>query len=769
MSQQSKWLTGITVVALTSISGAAMAEQTIEEVIVTAQKREQSLQDVPIAVSAFSEDMLKKANVEDLRGLSDLTPGFSGRTEDSFNDALSIRGISTNDFGIGGDPSVGIFMDGFYEGRTGGAITSFFDMAGAEVVKGPQGTLFGRNAIAGAISMRTNKPNEEFGGNVSVGLEEYNHFDVTGTINIPLSDKWAFRASGHHFQDDGYLENLSGGPDLGAHDRTAGRMALRYTGDTWDTTATLFYEDRKGTGSVYWDTSNPDLPKDKVTSDLGDGSTDDSQILRFTLEAQAELSGGYSLTSITGYKTFDYHYLEDYDAVGTRVNNYLQDNEDDYFSQEFRLNSPDDGDVYWFVGASFYKETVDGTFASIYDENALCTRISQTDAADFDGPVDPALGCADPNFATYWEADPADLVGGLDNKYEYSYANGDYKGYALYADLTYQASENLDITLGGRYTYDEKSFENNLPDSGGVLGNNFGFEFSTDGFITDKKDWDDFTPRLAATYTVNDNVTLYGNVSKGYKSGGFATFGFDLVDEDEDGVADPGTTLRAFEPETVVSTEVGVKYRSSDRTLQTNVAFYHYDYDNLQLVYFSNGSSLVANVANAVGQGMEVDTRWYPAENFDLYWGVSVSDSEIKSVSQEFLDEGGCEDCVGNELWFDPGFTSALIANYHIPLSDSREMTLTLEHQYEGKKYSGPDNFESVAVPSYNVVNLRLGYDSGAAWTAMAYVENVTDELYYERGWENAGRDNTGGYGLVNTLVWPSRGRVFGVKFSYDF
>lgn len=766
MSQQSKWLTGLTAVALTSISATAMAEQTIEEVVVTAQKRAQSLQDVPIAVSAFSEDMMKKANIEDVRGLTDLTPGFSGRTEDSFNDALSIRGISTNDFGIGGDPSVGIFMDGVYEGRTGGAISSFFDMAGAEVVKGPQGTLFGRNAIAGAVSMRTNKPDDEFGGNVNLGLEEYNHVDVTGTINIPLSEKWAFRASGHHFQDDGYLENLYDGKKLGGHDRSAARAAIRYTSDVWDSTATVFYEDRQGTGSVYWDTSNPDLPKDKVTTDLSDGSVDEGKILRFTLEAEAALSNGQSLTSITGYKTFEYHYLEDYDATSMLVDNYLQDNDVDYFSQEFRLNSDSDGDIFWFVGASFYKESIKGTFASIYTEDDLCTRIGQTDADDFSGPF---VGCATPEFAEYWEADIADLEGGEVNKYEYNYANGEYKGYAVYADLTYAASEKLDITLGARYTYDEKYFENNVPYSGGVLGNNFGFEFETDGFISDTKDWDDFTPRIAATYAFSDNVTFYGNISKGYKSGGFATFGFNLVDADEDYVADPETTLKTFDPETVLSTEVGIKYRSSDRTLQSNISLYRYDYDDLQMVYFADGSSQVSNVANAVGQGLEIDTRWYPMENFELYWGVSVSDSEIKSVSQQFLDDGGCDACTGNKLWFDPGFTSAAIATYHWPLVDSREMTFTVEHQYEGKKYSGADNFESTAVASYNVVNLRVGYDSGSAWTATAYVENVADELFYERGWENSGRDNTYGYGLVNTMVWPSRGRVFGVKFDYSF
>ena len=159
MSQQSKWLAGFTAVALTSISGAAMAEQTIEEVVVTAQKREQSLQDVPIAVSAFSGDMMKKANIEDVRGLTDVTPGFSGRTEDSFNDALSIRGISTNDFGIGGDPSAAFFKNNLYEGRNGAVVTSLYDLERAEILRGPQGFLYGRNAIGGAFSVHTKRPN----------------------------------------------------------------------------------------------------------------------------------------------------------------------------------------------------------------------------------------------------------------------------------------------------------------------------------------------------------------------------------------------------------------------------------------------------------------------------------------------------------------------------------------------------------------------------------------------------------------------------------
>ena len=143
-------------------AAAAPQEEVVglEEVVITAQKRQQSLQDVPLSVSAFSGDMLKEGRMADIRGIVDFTPGFSGNTEDGFTDALSMRGIATNDFGIGGDPSVAMFVDGIWSGRTGGVMTSMYDIERAEVVKGPQGTLFGRNSIAGAVSVITNKPEQ---------------------------------------------------------------------------------------------------------------------------------------------------------------------------------------------------------------------------------------------------------------------------------------------------------------------------------------------------------------------------------------------------------------------------------------------------------------------------------------------------------------------------------------------------------------------------------------------------------------------------------
>ena len=249
----------------------------LEEVVITAQKRQQSLQDVPLSVSAFTGDMLKEGRMADIRGIVDFTPGFSGKTEDGFTDALAMRGIATNDFGIGGDPSVAMFVDGIWSGRTGGVMTSMYDVERAEVVKGPQGTLFGRNSIAGAVSVITNKPDSAFGANAELTLADYDHVEAQAMVNIPLNDQWAVRAAGYVLDNKGFLENLAGGDDLGFHQVSAGRVSLRRTGDSFDATLIAAYEDREQDPSVYWVPADG-LDEEEVNIDLGDDGIDESEV-----------------------------------------------------------------------------------------------------------------------------------------------------------------------------------------------------------------------------------------------------------------------------------------------------------------------------------------------------------------------------------------------------------------------------------------------------------------------------------------------------------
>jgi iron complex outermembrane receptor protein len=746
-------------------SGNISAQEVVlEEITVTAQKREQSLQEVPLAISAFTGDFLRDANIDDVRGLVDFTPGFSGRTEDSFTDALAMRGIVTNDFGIGGDPSVAVFLDGIWTGRTGGVQTAFYDVARAEVVKGPQGTLFGRNAIAGAVSIYTNQPIDEFEGNVDLTVAEYSHFEGSATVNVPLNEEWYFRGSIYGLSNDGYLDNLAGGDELGFHEIFSTRLALRYSGDVTDAVFTVAYEDRSQDPSVYW-VPAAGLPEDVVNIDLADNGFDKSEIFTFSAIINWSLDNDASITSLTGYKSYEFDYLEDYDGGPTQVNDYRQFNDVSYFSQELRFNSPDDQRLTWFAGGSVYQEKIDGFFEFIYTEDDLCRAIGISDAPDFDGPVS---GCTDPNFEAYW-GDSIDPDALLSDKAEQSYVNVDSQGWAIYGDFTFSFTEKLDLTLGARYTYDKKKIRSQVLDSGGALGNNFNYEFYTNGFVSNSDSWNEFTPRLALNYFATDDVTLYFNAAKGYKSGGFATFGFDLHGEevDDDGAAPPGTTPVVFEPEDITSYEVGAKTRLLDNRMQLNVALFQYTYKDLQMVYFDTGSSLVANVGKAEGQGLEADMRWLPSERWDVYLSLSLLDTEITDAA-DIEELGACGSCQGNNLPFAPEVSGSAIVTYLHPVANG-EMFFTTEYVYQDDMFGGPDNIPDATVDSWNRFTLRVGYASARDWRLTLWVENLTDETYFERGWENADENNQYGYGLFNEMVWPAKPRTFGVTYRKSF
>jgi len=741
------------VLGLSTFSPSLLAA-VIEEVVVTVQKREQSLQEVPVAVSAFEGDMLAKMGVGDVRGLVDLTPGFNGKTEDSFIDAMAIRGIGTNDFGIGGDPSVAIFQDGVWAGRNGGVQMAFYDLARAEVVKGPQSTLFGRNAIAGGINILSNKPVDEFEGNLSFTVAEFGELEAVGTINLPINDQWYFRGSAYWSEGDGWLDNAFDGKELGEKEMSSTRLALRYAGDEVDATVTFTYEDREQAPSVYW-TPNNGLDEDEVTSDLSTEGFDKGEILSVAANITWDISDNYTLTSITGYKTYDFDYLEDFDGTPLFSNNYGQEQEVDYYSQEFRLNYDADGPITWFAGASVYREEIDATFVNAYNEDHLCIAIIETD------DVGGASGCDDPIFEAYWEddIDPADI---LTDKAEVNINELESEGWSVYGDITWQVTEALDITLGGRYTLDRKDMKIQVLDSGGALGNTFSWEFYTDGFVQDDDTWSEFTPRFAANYMVNEDIGLYFNAAKGYKTGGYSTFGIA-----NDGTFEFGGLLAdgkplAFDPEETTSYEIGAKTVLLDGSLHLNAAYFNYTYEDLQLIIFESGSQLVKNLGEAENHGIEVDAHWTPGENWEIRAAAAWQDSEIT----EEIEEG--DGTKGNQLPMAPEWSGSLIATYTQPLKNG-SLFYTAQYVYQDEMFGGTGNFELAKVDSWDQVDLRFGYESDKEWTLTLWATNIFEEEYFERGWENADADDTGGFGLVNTLVWPAKPRTIGLTFDMNF
>ncbi len=762
--------------ALVSVGAAPVAySQSLEEVVVTATKRSEDVQDVPLAITAFSGDFTRDVNLDDVKDLITFTPGVTGNSKDSFIDAVSIRGVRTQDFGVGGDPSAAFFKNNMYEGRNGVVVTSLYDLERSEVLRGPQGFLFGRNAIGGAFSVHTRKADPDGGntGYIDLDLAERGHFTTEGAINVPVNDTFAMRFAGYYSTEDGYAGNPAGGPDRIAHDKGALRWSTTYEADKFTVNTLAEFESREQSGSVYraieddrfadiqaatgLDYIVPGDPRD-ASADNSD-PRDDSDI--FTLGIEVEVDLGFAeLQSTTGYKDHDYFYTEDYDGTNLNISNYQQDQSGNYFQQEFRLVSQDDGPLSWYAGVSFYREEVDVNFRNFGSEEIFCSYYGAY------------YGLNDCNaYVGYWSyyygipAFSPSSNGLLDER---SLAQGEYNGWAAYVDLNYQINDQWDIGLGLRYTYDEKEFSNTVFDVESALSSYFLFGFTTDGALTDTQDWDDTSPRLIVRWQPNDDTLLYASATRGGKSGGFGTFSArSLNDPNEDlfqwygdGADDPltqagGYRPATFEPETVWSYEVGYKGSILDNRANLNILAFAYDYEDLQVNFFDQGAR-VGNTDKAEGQGLEASLTAALGDNFDMYLSMGWLDTEAFGLDFVCAAPGACE---GSSLFWAPDFSGALVVNADFPISNG-SIIGGFEIFWETDRGRGYDNIATSAIDSFQDLSFRVGYRSDDNWEVVGYVENLTDELYFDGSANNSAI--TPGF-----FFGPSRPRTAGVRFNY--
>ncbi len=751
---------GVSLIALTAFAAAANAQSNdnvIEEVIVTAQKRAQSVQDVPIAISAFDAAFTKRTNLDDVKDLVKFTPGLAGDSKDSFIDLISIRGILTNDFGVAGDPSVAIFKNGFYQGRNGVVVSSLFDMERAEVLRGPQGFLFGRNAIGGAISLHTAKPNfDGTEGYVEAGFGERNILEFEGALNLVLNDNWALRLAGYHSEEDGYVDNFARPDDdpLIAHNKDAFRGTIAYRGERVDAWLSVEYEDRDQSGTVYRaifddeiipaleDVIGP-LPERGNLRDTDSnsalGNFDNGEIFGVTAQVDIDLEFA-TLTSLTGYKDHTYDYAEDFDALPISVNDYRQDQDGNYFEQELRLVSDTDGPLSWYAGVSYYKEDIDALFSQRIEEEVICGAYYYYTCADLFAYYEYPEFTASPNQLT-----------------ESNRVRGDYEGWGAYLDLNYQVNDRLELGLGLRYTYDKKDAEINVLPVDSELGPRFIFGIVTDGFVRSEASWDDFTPRFVARYHVSDEWTVYASVTKGYKAGGFGSFAIvpGPAGVDDDSVVLPGATLNEFDPETVWSYEIGAKADLLDSRLRFDIATYYYRYTDLQLNFFDNGSR-VENVGKVDAYGVEASMTALLSEHFDLYLTGSFNENEITGAEQ--IAEGSD----GNRLGDVPKWVMSGVLTYHTPLGDTGEFNASVDWRTQSSAFGGIENIAIARNPGYTDVSLRVGYQDDAGWGITAYVENLFDAVYFDG-------TNEGGDVQPHHFFGVSRPRTFGARLRYSF
>ncbi len=733
-------------------------DQSAGDIVVTAQGRSELASATPLALSVFQQKDIVERKLRDVKDLVTFTPGFSGNSDDSYIDGLAIRGIVSNDYGIGGDPSIGIFKDGVHQGRTGSVVTSLFDIERAEALRGPQGFLFGRNAISGAISVTTNKPRigvQE--GHVYLSYGDFDRVEAEAAANLPISTTLAARLAFFGTSYEGWVDNAFS-PDV--DDRLMGgsklalRPSLKYESGTLQITAVGEYERRKLDGTPYRASNDDREVLDTIDAALGtalvvrgsDGDVDsdlihpldDGTIYGVSVQADVDLDFA-RLTSISAYRRHRFFYSEDYDGTALRLGNYTQRQRGSYASQELRLVSPSTGKLTWSAGSSAYREIVRARFTNEADEDLVCR-------AGY-GYADCGELTQDLYGSPYIPASGGILVDVND-------ARSTNTGLSAFADANYWLLGQLQVGTGLRYTWDRKRFALNVLASESTLGNIWTFNFYTDGFIEAAKSWQGFTPRFYARYEASRDFSLYASLTRGYKAGGFGSFTVEAPAAIEDGAQVPaGTRPNAFAPETIWSKEVGVKTNLFDRRLSLDVTGFHFVYKNLQSVFFDTATRTqqVINVGRVQGYGVEAAATLRPSIYFDLAGNVTYTRT-VKRGDRD-CDARDCEGLL-NPTWASSG-----VATVRYPI-EAAEAYFAGEWSYQGRRREAYDWRGLTQRPSATQVNLRLGYRSENGLEALVYVENLFDSLYF-RGAENGGD-------LTPANVWGvSQPRSFGLELRW--
>lgn len=814
----------VTVIAMMIANhGVAVAqgeEQPIEEIIVTATKRETAFLEVPLAITSLSGAFTRDVNLNDVKDVIIWTPGITGNTSDSFIDGVSVRGILTNDFGVGGDPSVGFFKNNLYQGRTGVVNSSLYDMNRVEALRGPQGFLFGRGTVGGAISMHTQRP--ILGGNggfLELDVGERDHYVAEGAVNFSQSDQFGFRIAGYYSHEDGYVSNLARPDDdkLLRHEKFAVRGSGLYKTGTFSGLLTLEYEDRDGDGSVYQplpgtivDNANAifeaqnakfglDIPLfepgtgRQTNSGLGVGfgfgrPEDNSKIFRLGAEGTWDL-GSVTVTSTTGYTDHSYLYIEDFDGLPTQGFEYQQDQTGNYFQTELRVVSDTDSKLSWYAGVSYYREKIDTTFTQQVGEELVCNYYfgGYYPAADyyysgFDYCVAyysglttdyPYYNQYPPGYYAYpYYTDPSlitnerDTFRGLFT--ETNRVRGTYQGWAGYVNVNYAITDKLDVEAGIRYSYDKKRFSNFPVPVGDLLGFNF-IAYSSEA-ITDTKSWDDFTPRFIVRYRPNDNWTLFASVTRGYKSGGFGSFNFEPrtpaspeVEFGARGLTNADIRPSDFEPETVWSYEIGVKGRNPNRRVRFDANAFYYEYKNLQLLVPGPGAStIVDNVGNVRGFGLEASLQWVLNDYINVGVSGAWTDTEATNAQDACPDPDDENACEGTGLGHVPKFAGSARITAHYPVQGGN---VRATFELWGQTETGALGFSvdpDEVIKSYAELAIRLGYRSDNGWGITGYVENLTNVTYLEGIFNGEGM-------FAPAAFNPSRPRTFGVRLSVSF
>jgi len=764
----------------------------IDDIVVTAQKREQSLQEVPISVAAFTAESIEALGAESMGDLDTFTPGLSVDDASVTQPKYTIRGVSTDDFGVGTEPAVGVFIDGVYAARSGNALIFFDDLERVEVLKGPQGTLFGRNTSAGAVSVITRKPSERFeaAGRVTLGNDEKRR--VSGMINMPLGDMFALRVNGVYNRRDGYLTDAVTGEGYERENNWSGRAAIAFRPDA-ATEIIASYDhdttDKDGPAAIgvgpFALTRDPFGP---FANDVLGGSHETRKLDAFTLGAVHDL-GGVSLTSLTSFRKFRTTNREDED--GTNLSERYLDTENvernRNFYQELRLSQTGDR-LNWVLGGSYFKERARQSSVVTLLTDSADTALGLVAGFPVFSILDTVAGL--PVFGLPWQESMNNLARN--------------RSFALFGDATYAVTSALNLTVGARYTWDRKRFSwfnegysapgldavaapgalynailglPAFPDDATIDVNSFYRAAGGTDLIFDvgalegvpferTERFEDFSPRFVVDYKLTPDVMAFASVARGYKAGGFNSVQINSF----------------FRPEKVWNYEAGLKSDLFGRRLRLNASAYYFNYTDRQSISLENvsGSGIPQYVTvSGDSEAWGVDFEGQFAATSDLR--LSVVGGYIDSKWNKRIERG--VDIAGQPTG-EPSLRVVLGANYDRELANGSAIFADASYSYTSRTRMNDAARASDAAldahPVYGdlidfskfrrlrssreIVNARIGWRAPDDRVSIAlFAENLFD-VQVPRGINSISVDT---FGTPYTRL--DRPRSWGVELSGKF
>lgn len=704
----------------------------IEEVVVTAQKREQNAQEVGIAISAVTGEQMRQLGYTNAQQVTAMAPGVhTVQPNGEANYAIAMRGVANSDFTTNVESPVAVYLDEVYISQMSGTGFMLFDMERVEMLRGPQGTLYGRNATGGLAHFVTVKPSQEVDGYGQLTVGRYDQIKFEGAAGGPISDVLSARISLSTHNNDGYIKNRLLDKRLNNANDWAGRIQLLF--EPTDAFSLLlnarqseqdidtgFFEHVSAAedGVLTPNLVNPvlgyiDNDGDVYSGDYDKDGFNDLQTEGYSATIKWDLER-FTLTSITDYSTVKRDYIEDSDASPVPMFNFFLTTDAEQFSQEVRLNGATEN-MNWVAGLYY-----------------LDLSVKDSNGAETEPFIDPAGDT------------PA--VSGLDNPYETN-----TQSWSIFGQVERSLSDQLTGTLGARWIRDEKDHQYlvNVVDfiPGTVQRNgNPNILAQLAAYSGERKD-DEFSVRAALNYQVHEDLLLYASWNRGVKGGGYNAPVFPLNPP----LGYDDATM-SYDPEQLDAFEVGFKSRQLDGLMVLNGAAYYYDYKDYQAFQIVGLDTITTN-ADAESYGAELELQANPVDGLDLILGVAYNDIEV-----DFGGGAPKTTSVQSPKWNLNG-----LVRYQWPALGGT-LAAQLDMLHRSKHYFSLTGLPTVEENGYVLVNASLMYAAGDRWSLTAFVQNLGDEQHLVQTFDLSGPNV---FGMVEQYY--NRPRWWGVSLAMYF